>query len=83
MWVIWRSIRNSMTSSPTASFIASFECIKRSGGWITPLLFGVSRRDPSVYIAVMLTLLAVGVLASAVPASKAARVDPSRAFRTE
>jgi predicted permease len=51
--------------------------------WITPLLFEVSPRDPAVYVAVTLALLAVGVLATAVPAAKAARVDPSRAFRTD
>jgi putative ABC transport system permease protein len=51
--------------------------------WMTPLLFEVSPRDPAVYGLVVLALLAVGVLASALPAARAARVDPNLALRVE
>jgi putative ABC transport system permease protein len=47
------------------------------------LLFHVSPRDPLVYGTVAATLIVVGVLASAIPASRAARVDPNTALRAE
>ncbi len=47
------------------------------------LLFRQPSRDPAVFIAVALGLLAVSVLASMAPALRAARVDPTVALRTE
>ena len=51
--------------------------------WIKPLLFAESPRDPVVFAVVTLTLLAVTIAASWVPARRAARVDPNVALRTE
>ena len=50
---------------------------------IAPLLFQVSPRDPLVYAAVGLLLVVVGIVASLVPAARAARVDPNTALRAE
>ncbi len=50
---------------------------------IAALLFNESPRDPAVYGAVGATLLVVGILASAIPAARAARVDPNVALRDE
>jgi predicted permease len=47
------------------------------------LLFGVQPRDPVVYGGVVLVIVAVGVLASLIPARRATAVDPMVALRAE
>ena len=54
-----------------------------SGHWVAPLLFGVSATDPIVFGAVVATLLMVGMVASAIPAMRASRVDPNIALRSD
>ena len=47
------------------------------------LLFGISRLDPTTYAGVVAALAGVSFIASAVPAWRAARVDPSITLRAE
>lgn len=54
-----------------------------AGRWISPLLFEVSPRDPIVIATVVVTLLAVALLASWIPAVRAARVEPAVALRAD
>jgi ABC-type antimicrobial peptide transport system permease subunit len=55
--------------------------------WLTRLieafLFGVSTRDPAVFVVVPLVLSAVALTAVWLPARRAARVDPVVALRME
>ncbi|HET9982541.1 MAG TPA: ADOP family duplicated permease [Longimicrobiales bacterium] len=51
--------------------------------WVQPLLFDVSARDPLVFVAVAALLAGVAVVASWVPARRAAQVDPTEALRAE
>jgi predicted permease len=51
--------------------------------WLQPLLFRQSPKDPVVYSAVGAVLLAVALVASAVPALRAAKADPNTALRAE
>jgi putative ABC transport system permease protein len=53
------------------------------GRLLSGLLFGVSTTDPSTYIGVPVILTAVALLACAVPAIRASRIDPLRALREE
>ena len=47
------------------------------------LLFGVSRYDPGTFSIVAIVMLAVGVIATLVPAYRATRVDPIVTLRSE
>ncbi|MFL5580323.1 MAG: ADOP family duplicated permease [Gemmatimonadaceae bacterium] len=53
------------------------------GRWIGPLLFQQSPRDPTVFTLVTAVLLGVAVVASGVPASRAAGVDPKTALQAD
>jgi putative ABC transport system permease protein len=54
-----------------------------AGGWVAPLLFNVSPKDPPVIALVIVTLVAVAITASWIPATRAAGVDPSEALRSD
>jgi len=47
------------------------------------MLYGVGARDPSTFAVVAGLIALVAFVASAVPALRAARVDPLQAMRTE
>ena len=51
--------------------------------WVGPLLFSVSPKDPAIYGTVAFILLGAAIVASAIPALRAARVDPNVALRSE
>ena len=51
--------------------------------WLAPLLFDESARDPVVIAAVIGVLAAATCLACAIPAMRAARVDPNEALRAD
>ena len=54
-----------------------------AGRWLEPLLYAVSPRDPLVFGVVTVMLFGVALAASALPALRAARVDPNVALRVE
>jgi len=52
-------------------------------GVMKGLLFGVSATDPGTFVGVALLFVAVALLASYLPARRAARIDPMTALRVE
>ena len=53
------------------------------GTTISSLVFGVTVRDPATYAGVAIVLAVVALAACAIPARRAARVDPMIALRYE
>jgi ABC-type antimicrobial peptide transport system permease subunit len=68
--------RQSMTLTGLGMLIGMAGAIAASDALVT-LLFGVSRFDPITYLGVLAILLAVAASASAIPAWRAARIDPA------
>ena len=54
-----------------------------TGRWIGPLLFRESPRDVAVFAVVGIVLVAVSVVASFIPALRAARLDPKTALQAD
>jgi putative ABC transport system permease protein len=54
-----------------------------AGRWVATLLFQQSPHDPAIYLAGAAVLVGVALLASALPALAASRVDPNVALRAE
>ncbi len=53
------------------------------GGFFTPILYGVSPRDPATYALALGLMAAIGLIACLVPARRALRIDPAVALRDE
>jgi len=51
--------------------------------FIASMLFGLSPAEPTVYVSIAAMLIGVGLLASLLPAFRAARVDPMTALRAD
>jgi len=80
--VVWLVVRQGLLLGGSGVVIGGVVALALAGK-LEPLLFGESARDPLVYIVVGLTMLAVGVAASFIPARRASRVDPTEALRAE
>jgi putative ABC transport system permease protein len=50
---------------------------------LASLIYGVSASDPATFVGIPLALIASAALAIAIPARKAARIDPIAALRHE
>jgi putative ABC transport system permease protein len=76
--VVMESLRRALTGVVIGGAVAL-----AGGRWIGPLLFHESARDPAVFALVSITLFAVAVAASGIPALRAARLDPKAALRAD
>jgi ABC-type lipoprotein release transport system permease subunit len=51
--------------------------------WVASLLFGVTARDPATYVASALIVSTAALIASYLPARRAASVDPMESLRAD
>jgi ABC-type antimicrobial peptide transport system permease subunit len=76
--VVSESVRFAITGTLIGAVVAAL-----SGRWIEPLLFHQSPRDPTIYAFVAVALISVAVVASWIPALRAASVDPKSALQSD
>ena len=76
--VVMESVRVAMAGVAIGSVIAV-----AAGRWIGPLLFHQSPRDVTVFATVSVVLVGVAIVASWVPALRAAGVDPKMALQAD
>ena len=69
-----------MTAAGTAIGVVAAFALTR---YLRDVLFGIDPTDPMTYALVVLSMMVVAGLASAIPARRAATVDPAIAFRSE
>jgi predicted permease len=75
--VVYEAIRLTLVGLACGIIVALI-----GGARVAPLLFDVSPRDPVVFSVVVAVLFAVAIVASLVPALRAARTDPVVALRS-
>jgi len=80
--IIGLIVRHGMVLSITGAAVGAAIALG-TARFVEPLLFGVSARDPLTFVVVLAVLILVSVVASALPARRAAGVDPVVALRAE
>lgn len=75
-------LRQGMVLTGTGILIGLAGAIVASDA-VATLLFGTSHLDPITYLVVVLVLGAASLLASWIPASRAAAIDPAKTLRTD
>jgi ABC-type antimicrobial peptide transport system permease subunit len=78
--VVWQVMRGSL-AMVLAGMVLGAPLTIAGGKVVGALLFGVGAHDPVLLIAAALTLAGAAIAASAIPAARAARIDPLRALR--
>jgi ABC-type antimicrobial peptide transport system permease subunit len=77
--VQWMILRESL-ALVCLGIVAGMAAAYGSGRLVATMLFGLSPTDPITFFTVALVLVAIGVLASLLPARRASRVDPAVAL---
>ena len=80
---IARLILNDCVTLVTVGIAAGIAATLAGSGLFARLLFGVSGHDPLTLIGIATVLGSVAILACAIPAWRAARVDPTIALRSD
>jgi predicted permease len=78
--VVWYVLRGSLVMVAVGVLLGAPLTLV-GGKVVGALLFGVGARDPLLLVGAALLLGAVAIAASAIPAARAARIDPLRALR--
>jgi putative ABC transport system permease protein len=80
--VVWLFVREGIVLT-TVGLTAGLIGALIAGRWIQSLLFDVTPADPTTFAGVACALTVAAVLATYLPARRAARVDPTEALRAE
>ena len=80
--VVWLFVREGMVLT-AVGLTAGLAGALAADRWIRSLLFGVTPADPTTFAGVACALTVAAVLATYVPARRAASVDPTDALRTD
>jgi predicted permease len=80
--VVWMILKDSLALT-AAGVVVGVPLAMLVGRALTSSLYGVKPLDAVTYLAAVLGVAVVALAASAVPAGRAASVDPMRALRTE
>jgi predicted permease len=80
--VVWMILRDSLVLT-AAGVVTGVPLAMLMGKALTSSLYGVKPLDAATYFAAVVGVALVALVASAVPAGRAASVDPMRALRTE
>jgi putative ABC transport system permease protein len=80
--VVWLFVREGMALT-AVGLTAGLAGAVAAGEWIRSLLFGVTVADPTTFAGVACVLIVAAVLATYLPARRAASVDPTDALRTD
>ena len=78
----WLVVRDGLATSG-AGLIAGLIVAMLATGVVASQLYGISRLDPVAFVLAPLALLAVTVMASYLPARRAARMNPVTALRND
>jgi ABC-type antimicrobial peptide transport system permease subunit len=77
-WVAVRAL--TLTAS---GLLLGFILYALAAPFLRAFLFGVTASDPATLVATTVVLVGTALLASALPAARAARIDPTQALRVE
>ena len=80
--VVWMILRDSLTLT-VVGVVAGVPLAMLVGRTLASSLYGIQPSDTVTYLLAIAGVAAVAVIASAIPASRAANVDPMRALRME
>jgi ABC-type antimicrobial peptide transport system permease subunit len=80
--IVWLVVREGLVLT-AVGLAAGLGGALAAGAWIRTLLFGVAPADPATFAAVGCAVAAVAVLATYLPARRAAGVDPVEALAAE
>ena len=80
--VLWMILKDSLVLT-AIGVLLGIPLAMLVGRALSTSLYGVKPIDPASYLLAVAGVAAVALIASAVPAERAARVDPMRALRTE